>query len=228
MKASTLASILLALIPLQASCASAQFDNFPTEATLKAMLTCRAEPASLVRLDCYDHALAPQYPGFSGALKKAQLQGEAWMRAYNQELQRDDHSTTFITRQTEGERPSVVITTPALGSVPPRPVLMFSCIDNITRMQIALPEPLKSAPNLSITTEKTHLNVHWFLRESDSLLESSRGLAGIDEIKQLFAAQTLTVDIAGQSEPSLHAMTFAITNLEKTLEPMRAACHWAS
>ncbi|BCG10648.1 type VI secretion system-associated protein VasI [Buttiauxella agrestis] len=228
MKGSTLASILLALIPLQASCASTQFDNFPTEATLKAMLTCRAEPASLVRLDCYDHALAPQYPGFAGALKKAQLQGDAWMRAYNQELQRDDHSTTFITRQTEGERPSVVITTPALGSVPPRPVLMFSCIDNITRMQIALPEPLKSAPNLSITTEKTHLNVHWFLRESDSLLESSRGLAGIDEIKQLFAAQTLTVDIAGQSQPSLHAMTFAITDLEKTLEPMRAACHWAS
>lgn len=228
MKGSTLASILLALIPLQASCAAAQFENLPTEATLKAMLTCRAEPSSLVRLDCYDHVLAPQYPEFAGALKKAQLQGDAWMRAYNQELQRDDHSTTFITRQTEGERPSVVITTPALGSVPPRPVLMFSCIDNITRMQIALPEPLKSAPNLSITTEKAHLNVHWFLRESDSLLESSRGLAGIDEIKQLFAAQTLTVDIDGPSQPSLHAMTFTITDLEKTLEPMRAACHWAS
>lgn len=228
MKGSTLASIMLALLPLQASCAAPLFENQPTEATLKAMLTCRAEPATLVRLDCYDHALALQYPGFTGALKRAYQQGEAWTRAYNQELQRDDHSTTFITRQTEGERPSVVITTPALGSLPPRPVLMFSCIDNITRMQIALPEPLKSAPNLSITTEKTHLNVHWFLRESDSLLESSRGLAGIDEIKHLFAAQTLTVDIDGQSQPSLHAMTFAITDLEKTLEPMRAACHWAS
>lgn len=228
MKGLTLASLVLALLPLPASCAIAQPDNLPTEATLKAMLTCRAEPASLVRLDCYDRVLAPQYPGFGGALKKAQQQGEAWMRAYSQELLRDDHSTTFLTRQTEGERPLVVITTPALGSVPPRPVLMFSCIDNITRMQIALPEPLKSAPDLTIATEKTRFNVHWFLRENDSLLESSRGLAGIDEIKQLFAAKTLTVDVNGRSQPSLHAMTFAITDLEKTLEPLRVACHWAS
>ncbi len=36
----------------------------------------------------------------------------------------------------------MVITTLAIGHVPPRPVLMFSCVDNITRMQVALMHPL--------------------------------------------------------------------------------------
>ena len=35
-----------------------------------------------------------------------------------------------------------MITTPAIGHVPPRPVLMFSCVDNITWMQVALMHPL--------------------------------------------------------------------------------------
>ncbi|MCP6025837.1 type VI secretion system-associated protein TagO, partial [Klebsiella pneumoniae] len=40
----------------------------------------------------------------------------------------------IVAGQVPGERPTVVITTPAIGHVPPRPVLMFSCVDNITRM----------------------------------------------------------------------------------------------
>ncbi len=223
MKGSILACALLALLPMTAFCAATQ----PEAVTLKALLSCRTEPASLVRLDCYDKVLTPQYPGFAGALIKAQQQGEAWLRAFNQEAERDDHSTAFLVRQTEGERPSVVVTTPALGNVPPRPVLMISCIDNITRMQIALPEPLKTGSNLTITTEKTHFNANWFLRENDSLLESSRGLAGIDEIKQLFGAKTLTVSLNTASGTPINSLTFAIADLEKTLEPMRVACHWA-
>lgn len=223
MKGSILVSMVLTLLPMTALCAAKQ----PDAATLKALINCRTEPASLVRLDCYDHVLAPQYPGFAGALIKAQKQGEAWLRAFNQEAERDDHSTNFLIRRTEGEHPSVIVTTPALGNVPPRPVLMISCIDNITRMQIALPEPLKSEPDLTISTEKTRFNVRWFLRENDSLLESSRGLAGIDEIKQLFGAKTLTVSLNSPTGAPGNSLTFAIDALEKTLEPMRVACHWA-
>jgi type VI secretion system protein VasI len=222
MKGLILASMLI-LLPLQAFCAPTQ----PDAATLKAMQACRIEPATLVRLDCYDRVLTPHYPGFAGALTKAQQQGEAWLRAFDQEAERNDHSTEFLVRQTEGEHPSVIITTPALGNLPPRPVLMISCIDNITRMQIALPEPLKSEPNLTITTEKIRLNAHWFLRENDSLLESSRGLAGIDEIKQLFGARTLTVSMNSPAGTPINSLTFSIADLESTLKPMRAACHWA-
>lgn len=206
----------------------------PAQSTLNAMASCRAEPASLERLDCYDRLLTPAYPDFSGARVKAQVQGEAWQRAFAQEAQRDDHSTQFLTQQTGGERPSVVITTPALGSRPPRPVLMFSCIDNITRMQIALPEPLNGPPDVVLVTEKIRVNARWFLRENDALLESSRGLPGIDEIKQLFGADTLTVAFNAPAQNELPhkntpaaSLTFSLSGLEKALVPMRVACHWA-
>ncbi|MFU2315793.1 type VI secretion system-associated protein VasI [Rahnella sp. PCH160] len=234
MRGVTLVFLLLPFASGQAFSDTSNPELSPAESTLKAMSACRAEPASLERLDCYDRLLTPVYPDFSGALVQAKVQGEAWQRAFSQEAQRDDHSTQFLTKLTEGERPSVVITTPALGSLPPRPVLMFSCIDNITRMQIALPKPLNGQPDITMTTEKIHVNTHWFLRENDSLLESSRGLPGIDEIKQLFGAKTLTVtfntsghDVSANKNAALSSLTFTISDLEKTLDPMRVACHWA-
>lgn len=234
MRGVMLACLLLPFVSGQAFCEISEPDLSPAESTLQAMNACRIEPAPLERLDCYDRLLVPAYPDFSGALVKAQVQGKAWQRAFAQEAQRGDHSTQFLTRQTESERPSVVITTPALGSLPPRPVLMFSCIDNITRMQIALPKPLNGQPELMMITEKIHINAHWFLRENDSLLESSRGLPGIDEIKQLFGAKTLTVAFntptqgaSASRNTAVPSLTFNISELEKTLLPMRVACHWA-
>ncbi|WP_252516045.1 type VI secretion system-associated protein VasI, partial [Escherichia coli] len=112
-------------------------------ATLQAMQSCRRESAALERLDCYDRLLAPLSPsGFDGALVKAGFVGEAWTRATEQEKHRQGNTTELLVTQVPGERPTVVITTPAIGHVPPRPVLMFSCVDNITRMQVALMHPL--------------------------------------------------------------------------------------
>jgi hypothetical protein len=61
-----------------------------------------------------------------------------------QEKRRTDNSTVLLLTQRPGERPTVIITTPAIGSLPPRPVLMFSCVDNITRMQVALTHPRRT------------------------------------------------------------------------------------
>ena len=167
-------------------------------ATLQAMQSCRRESAALERLDCYDRLLAPLSPsGFDGALVKAGFVGEAWTRATEQEKRREGNTTELLVTQVPGERPTVVITTPAIGHVPPRPVLMFSCVDNIT----------------------------WFVRENGTLLESSRGLSGIDEIKQLFGAKTLTVDTGADNAAG--KLTFNIDGLARAIAPLRDACHWA-
>ena len=167
-------------------------------ATLQAMQSCRRESAALERLDCYDRLLAPLSPsGFDGALVKAGFVGEAWTRATEQEKHRQGNTTELLVTQVPGERPTVVITTPAIGHVPPRPVLMFSCVDNIT----------------------------WFVRENGTLLESSRGLSGIDEIKQLFGAKTLTVDTGADNAAG--KLTFNIDGLARAIAPLRDACHWA-
>jgi type VI secretion system protein VasI len=157
---------------------------------------------------------------------KARYDGEAWTRALEQEKQRMDNSTGLLITRTEGERPTVIITTPAIGSLPPRPVLMFSCVDNITRMQVALAVPRRENDiPLVLRTDKGQFRSHWFVRENGFLLEASRGLSGIDEIKQLFGAKTLTLDTGvGNAAGKL---TFNIDGLAQTIAPLRDACHWA-
>ncbi|RIB43424.1 type VI secretion system-associated protein TagO, partial [Escherichia coli] len=55
--------------------------------------------------------------------------------------------------------------------------------------------------------------------------ESSRGLSGIDEIKQLFGAKTLTVDTG--TDNAAGKLTFNIDGLARVIAPLRDACHWA-
>ncbi|XHA17428.1 type VI secretion system-associated protein VasI [Citrobacter farmeri] len=197
------------------------------QATLQAMHSCRRETAALERLNCYDRLLAPQsLSGFDGALVKASFVGEAWTRATEQEKRRQGNTTELLVTQVPGERPTVVITTPAIGYVPPRPVLMFSCVDNITRMQIALVKPMDAHDMaVTLTTDGSAFHSRWFVRENGTLLESSRGLSGIDEIKQLFGAKTLTVDTGADSAAG--KLTFNIEGLAKVINPLRDACHWA-
>lgn len=197
------------------------------QATLNAMSACRKEPAALERLDCYDRILTPEQPeSFTHALVKARYQGEAWKRAFTQEKQRTDNSTTLMMAEKPGERPTVIITTPAIGNVPPRPVLMFSCVDNITRMQVALTRAItQNDIAVTLITDTGRFQSHWFIRENGTLLESSRGLSGIDEIRQLFGAKTLTIDIGTGSDTG--KLTFNIDGLAKTIAPLRDACHWA-
>lgn len=192
-----------------------------------AMLACRKEPAALERLDCYDRVLAPVLAqGFAGALVKARYDGESWTRALAQERQRTDNSTGLLITRTEGERPTVIITTPAIGSLPPRPVLMFSCVDNITRMQVALASPRRENDiPVELVTDRSQFRSRWFVRENGSLLEASRGVSGIDEIKQLFGAKTLTLDTGTDSAAG--KLTFNIDGLAQTIMPLREACHWA-
>ncbi|MFS6812793.1 type VI secretion system-associated protein VasI [Citrobacter meridianamericanus] len=194
------------------------------QATVNAMNACRKEPAALERLDCYDHVLTPEEDqGFDSAQVKARYQGESWTRAVEQEKRRTDNSTALLLTQQPGERPTVIITTPAIGSLPPRPVLMFSCVDNITRMQVALTHARpENDMTVSLVTEGGAFRSHWFVRENGMLLESSRGLAGIEEIRQLFGAKTLTIDTGSDKK-----LIFNIDGLAQTIAPLRDACHWA-
>ncbi|NDJ57426.1 type VI secretion system-associated protein TagO [Enterobacteriaceae bacterium 4M9] len=183
-------------------------------------LACRKEPSPLLRLDCYDEALADED---SAPLKQTAVAGVAWKRAMNQESQRDDRSTAFLLTADEGENPRVILTTPAIGVPPPRPVLMLSCIDNITRLQVALTVPLRNAEGaVVLQTDKTQFSPTWFVRESGYLLESSRGLAGIDEIRRLFGAQRLTLTLPGATS----RLVFNINGLAQESEALRKACRW--
>lgn len=188
---------------------------------LMAVMACRMENSPLVRLECYDAALSPA-PGETKKTISPLFAGPAWQKAIDQEKKRQDHSTTFLVSAGTSDNPVVLITTPAIGIAPPRPVLMLSCIDNITRLQVALSEPQQESA-VTISADSDRFNVRWFLRENGYLLESSRGLAGIEEIKRLMAAKTLTIEGVDGGLPRL---TFNISQLTQVIKPLRNACHW--
>ncbi|MFG6653503.1 type VI secretion system-associated protein VasI [Scandinavium sp. M-37] len=186
--------------------------------TMAKVTRCREETSPLVRLECYDQALSTPT---EIAINQTRS-GPVWQKAMEQEKGRNSHSTTFLVTQSTGNNPNVMITTPAIGIPPPRPVLMLSCIDNITRLQIALTTQSKDG-SVRIAADNDRFAAQWFLRENSYLLESSRGLAGIEEIKRLMPATTLTVD---SLESGFPRMTFNITQLTEVVKPLRNACHW--
>ena len=136
------------------------------------MEQCRSQKSELERLDCYDKAWGDNRV-FS-QIRSVQG-GKAWNRAIEQEKTRTTDSLNFLTKITESEdNPTVVITTPSLGHKSPRPVLMISCVDNITRLQIAMPSPINERDvYLDVITNKTSFKTHWFFRENGFLLEAS-------------------------------------------------------
>ncbi|WP_054179710.1 type VI secretion system-associated protein VasI [Trabulsiella odontotermitis] len=204
-------------LPLSATAA-----NSHDAAVLSAAMLCRSESSPLLRLDCYDSAFSDDPPQTQDL--PVPKGGIAWQRAMTQEKTRDDHTTAFIVTNSGGDNPQVILTTPAIGETPPRPVLMFSCVDNITRLQIAVAAPLRSGEgNVSLKTDRNQYDVNWFIRENGYLLDASRGLAGIEEIKQLFGSESVTVSLSGRSSPHL---IFNIEGLAQEIEPLRKACHW--
>ncbi|MBF1188144.1 MAG: type VI secretion system-associated protein TagO [Haemophilus parainfluenzae] len=186
------------------------------------MEQCRSHKSELERLDCYDKAWGDNRV-FSQV--RSVQGGKAWNRAIEQEKTRTTDSLNFLTKITESEdNPTVVITTPSLGHKSPRPVLMISCVDNITRLQIAMPSPINERDvYLDVITNKTSFKTHWFFRENGFLLEASRGLEGISEIQRLFKSSTLRFN---SDIPAINELVFKIEDLENEIKPLKTACHW--
>lgn len=190
------------------------------------LLDCRKEASPLLRLDCYDNILKEQY-GDTEKITHPAVNSVTAARILAQEKQRNVHMDDFIITEAQGPiSKEIILSRPALGVKPPRPVLAFSCLDHITRMQIVLFQPLQANASrtfiLKTNTGET-LNMSWFIRDNGYLIESSRGLPGISQIQRLFGAETLYIE---SDHPSLNGLSFNIHNLAQEIIPLRQACRW--
>lgn len=157
-------------------------------ATLQAIQSCRRSPrrwSGLTAMTACWHRCPRQ--GLTGRWSKPVLWARPGPAPQSRKTPRGQHHRTAGDAGA-GERPTVVITTPAIGHVPPRPVLMFSCVDNITRMQVALMHPL-DVHDIAVTlnADNRALRSHWFVRENGTLLESSRGYPGLMKLSNCSA-----------------------------------------
>lgn len=190
------------------------------------LLQCREETSALIRLDCYDNTLKSKY-GDLEKQKKPIFSSEIAARILAQEKERNNEDIDhFIMSEAQGAiSKEIILTIPALGVKPPRPVLAFSCLDHITRMQIVLfqPQPNSSRQFTLKTNTNINLNVSWFIRDDGYLLESSRGLPVISQIQRLFNAETIYIE---SDNPYINGLSFNIHNLAQEITPLRQACRW--
>lgn len=171
----------------------------------------------LDRLACYD-ALFRQEDSGPQALG---LLPPLWHAIHAIEAERPEGDMTPWVRE-RGE--DVLISVPAFGTTPPRPLLVVACESNITHLQLHLPWPLDATrAQLILSGGGVELHQVWRLRHDGHVASGGRGLPAIETLRQLQDSERLVV---GSDLPELDALQFELVGMREHLEPLRTRCRW--
>ncbi len=212
---------------LFASCAYAtsveQWLQQSDPALKKAVAECANQTVRLNRLACFD-ALFPSSKTASEK-KVYEVKPETWQRAWDAEAQRKDQQGFLVNRvNPDDDDEGVWLTLAANGGRDASVVLMMSCIDNITRLDLVLLEPLNHAvAQISLSHHQDTLTSRWLSDESGMIFRTSRGLGAIDTVK--FLMQSSRVSLRSDV-PEINGLTFDTQGLRKHVQILRSACHW--
>lgn len=189
--------------------------------TLVAAQKCTQETARLERLACFDAVF--ETPVHAEADAKAAMPGRqptAWLAAYAQETQRTPDDGALLGQGDAGE----MVTLPALGAVPPRPLLTVRCDNNITHFALMLPKPTSAERvRMTLTSGATRQAQMWRVRDDGFVVSGGRGLPAIDTIKTMLAASSLSL---AADESAVDGLVFDLAGLRQALAPLREQCGW--
>lgn len=189
--------------------------------TLAAARQCTKETARLERLACFDTVF--ETPVHAEADAKAAMPGRQpteWLAAYAQETRRAPADGALRGHGDAGE----MVTLPALGAVPPRPLLTVRCDNNITHFALMLPRPTSSERiRLTLASGGNRQSQMWRVRDDGFVISGGRGLPAIDTIKTLVNAPKLAL-VADES--AVDGLMFDLAGLREALAPLREQCGW--
>lgn len=179
-------------------------------------LACADETSRLERLSCYDDVFLTA----TASTDDRELP-DLWYAIERQESGREDDDLGVIV-QTAGD--DVLMSVPALGTTPPRPIMVMACEKQITRFQLHLPEPVDNARvDLQLGTHSASVHQQWRVRDGGHVINGGRGLPAIETLRQLLGANDVTIT---SDVPSLDGLRFDITDLRQLIQPLREACRW--
>jgi len=188
---------------------------------------CTRQVQRLERLACFDDVFrTPLAQGDAGAVSAvsvlAQKRSRRWREAYAQaETELDTGGTTY--RDT-GKAAGLMVTVPALGAQPPRPLLALQCHNNITELTLMLPEPLDAERvNLRLGASETAGRSDWRVRDNGYVLSVGRGLPAIRAVKEMGPETDIRV-YSGNSR--IDGLLFDLTGFEQAIRPLRERCGW--
>src|SRR5690554_4680201 len=178
---------------------------------------CAAVDSRLERLGCYDALFQRENEAPATADPRSAL----WHAIHAQEAERSGDDMGLLVREVGDD---VRISVPALGSVPPRPQLVFACDNNITRFQLHLPQALEAPrAQLRLRSNGRELEQVWQARDGGYVVSGGRGLPGIATLQQLLNGDELAL---ASDQAALDGLRFEIKGLRQALQPLRDACRW--
>ncbi|WP_246123447.1 type VI secretion system-associated protein VasI [Marinobacter maritimus] len=188
---------------------------------------CTGETQRLERLACFDEVFGT--PLAEPEMGKEPDDGlhnikrsRRWREAYAQV--ETDPAAGGIGYRNTGQAAGLLVTVPALGAQPPRPLLVLQCHNNITELTLMLPEQLDAERvSLGLGVPETASQSAWRVRDNGYVLSVGRGLPAIRAVKTI-GSET---DIRVYSENSrIDGLLFDLTGFESAIRPLRESCSW--
>ncbi|MDC0612209.1 type VI secretion system-associated protein TagO [Vibrio sp.] len=185
---------------------------------------CSEVPDRLSRLACFDDVF--KTPIHRQSLSERQVKPFSWQQAMDSYRDTAKGDKTHLNLQGVGEDYNAWLTVGALNgrkrySKGPIPVLMMSCIDKISRIELAMPKEVKQAQlRISLVSGDTKF---WRTDDTGLLLTAGRGIPAIDQMKKIMRERTITLR---SSDPTINGLVFETDTLREDLKPLRKRCDW--
>ena len=180
---------------------------------------CTSEPQRLERLACFDEVfgtpLAAAVVGFNAPDAR---RSERWRQAYAS-LDGKNAGAGVLYRDT-GKAAGQLVTVPALGVQPPRPLLALQCHNNITELTLMLPKAMdQERVQLGFGREQTV----WRVRDNGFVLSGGRGLPAIRTVKAMINGTEARID---SPNSRIDGLLFDLSGYRRAIEPLREVCGW--
>ncbi|MDX1559119.1 MAG: type VI secretion system-associated protein VasI [Marinobacter sp.] len=180
---------------------------------------CTTEPNRLERLACFDEVFGtPLAAAVEEFTAPDARRSERWRQAYAS-LDAENAGVGVLYRNT-GQASGQLVTVPALGVQPPRPLLALQCHNNITELTLMLPEAMdEERVQLGFGRGKTV----WRVRDNGFVLSGGRGLPAIRTVKAMIEETEARVD---SPNSRIDGLLFDLSGYRRAIEPLRETCGW--
>lgn len=188
--------------------------------------SCAQIPSKLERLACFDGLFHTQ--ASTTVVPQEAINTNPYPEAFKVAMESEkarQQGMSFISGHPLGATEDLWLTAPAVGALPPRPVLMLSCIDSISRVELMLPTPLKDGwalVGLQINGIE-QLSQRWLSDDTGFIFRTGRGLPAIQVMKALISGDDVHLRSANKEIDGLH---FDTRELGRQIKSLRQSCRW--
>lgn len=186
---------------------------------------CTAIASRLDRLSCFDQVFqTPSSVLVSSVPEHAAPR--SWHRAFDSLNQYQEGANSHLTTEGDETKGNAWITLVALNgntgfAENAKPVLIMSCIDNLSRVELAFPDAVVD-PRIKVAVAHTPAQ-SWRSDDLGLLFSSGRGMPAIDMMKAMARANRLMLR---SNSALVDGLQFDTSQLSQSLTALKQRCGW--